>query len=84
MLGFAPTASLAGLGEKLGMDPRIGQRRAVDCARSPFSQEQWACSILSMTHQRLPHTGTTHRKHTLGVRGLVWEAYVAYWSGFPL
>jgi hypothetical protein len=25
MLGFAPTASLVGLGEKLGTDPRIGQ-----------------------------------------------------------
>jgi hypothetical protein len=24
-IGFAPTASMAGLGEKLGMDPRIGQ-----------------------------------------------------------
>jgi hypothetical protein len=27
---------------------------------------------------------TTHRKRTLGVRGLEWEAYVSCWSGFPL
>ncbi len=84
MFGFTPTASLAAIGEKLGMDPWIGQRRAVDCAGSPFSQEQWACSILSMTHQRLPHTGTTHRKHTPGVRRLEWEAYVSCWLGFYL
>jgi hypothetical protein len=74
---------LAGSGEKLGTDPRIGQRRAMDCVRSPSSQEQWVCSILSMTHERLLHTGTTHRKRTPGVCGLVWEAYVACWSGFP-
>jgi hypothetical protein len=84
MLGFAPTASLAGSGEKLGTDPRIGQRRAVDCVGSHSSREQWACSTLSMTRKRLPRTGTTHRKRTPGVRGLVWEAYVACWSGFPM
>jgi hypothetical protein len=84
MLGFAPTASLVGLGEKLGMNPRIGQRRAVDCVGSPSSREQWACSTLSMTCERLPRMGTARRKRTLGVRGLAWEAYVTCWSGFPL
>jgi hypothetical protein len=39
---------------------------------------------LLMTRERLPRTGTTRRKHTPGVRGLAWEAYVSYWSGFPL
>jgi hypothetical protein len=34
--------------------------------------------------ERLSRTGTTHRKRTLGVRGLEWEAYVACWSGFLL
>jgi hypothetical protein len=34
--------------------------------------------------ERLSRTGTTHRKHTSGVRGLEWEAYVVCWSGFPL
>jgi hypothetical protein len=27
--------------------------------------------------------GTARRKRTPGVRGLVWEAYVSCWSGFP-
>jgi hypothetical protein len=84
MLGFASTASLAGLGGKLGTDPRIGQRHAVDCVGSPSSQEQWACSTLSMTRERLPRTGTTHRKRTPGIRGLAWEAYVTCCSGFAL
>jgi hypothetical protein len=57
MLGFAPTASLAGSGEKLGTDPRIGQRRAVDCVGSPSSREQWACSTLSMTHKKVTTYG---------------------------
>jgi hypothetical protein len=84
MLGFAPTASLAGSGEKLGTDPWIGQRRAVNCVRSPSSQEQRACSTLSMTRERLSHMGTAHRKRMPGVCGLAWEVYVACWSGFPL
>jgi hypothetical protein len=82
MLDFAPTTSLAGSGEKLGTDPRIGQQRAVDCVESPSSLEQWACSTLSMTRERLPRTGTAHRKRTPDVRGLAWEAYVTCWSGF--
>jgi hypothetical protein len=84
MLGFAPTASLAGSGEKLGTDPRIDQRCAVDCVGSPSSQEQWACPTLLMTHERLPRTGTARRKRTPGVRGLTWEAYVTCWLGFSL
>jgi hypothetical protein len=76
MLDFAPTASLVCSGEKLGTDPQIGQRLAVDCVGSPSSQEQWACSTLSMTHERLPRTETARRKRTVSVRGLAWEAYV--------
>jgi hypothetical protein len=34
--------------------------------------------------ERLSRMGTTHRKRTLGMRGLEWEPYVACWSGFPL
>jgi hypothetical protein len=84
MLGFAPTASLAGSGEKLDTDPRIGQRCIVDCVESPSSREKWACSTLSMTRERLPRMGTTRRKRTSDICGLVWEAYMACWSGFPL
>jgi hypothetical protein len=34
--------------------------------------------------ERLSRMGTTHRKHTPGMCGLEWEAYVVCWSGFPL
>jgi hypothetical protein len=40
--------------------------------------------MLLMTHERLPRMGTTRRKRTPVVRGLALEAYVLYWSGFPL
>jgi hypothetical protein len=36
MLDFAPTASLAGSGEKLGMDPRIGQPVRCGLCQKPF------------------------------------------------
>jgi hypothetical protein len=32
---------------------------------------------LSMTRERLPRTGTTHRKRTPGVCGLAWKVYVS-------
>jgi hypothetical protein len=84
MFGFAPTTSLADSVEKLGTDPWIGQRRTVDSIGSPDSQEQWDCSTLLMTHERLPHMGTARRKCTPGIRGLAWELYMACWSSFPL
>jgi hypothetical protein len=36
MLGFAPTASMVGSEEKLGMDPRIGQPTCCGLCREPF------------------------------------------------
>jgi hypothetical protein len=36
MLGFAPTASLAGSGEKLGADPWIGQSARYGLCQEPF------------------------------------------------
>jgi hypothetical protein len=51
---------------------------------SIFSHEQCIRPTLSMTHEGLLCTGTAHRKRTSGVRGLTWEAYMSYWSGFPL
>jgi hypothetical protein len=59
-------------------------RCVVDCVRNPFSREQWLCPTLSTTRERLPCTGTACRKRTSDVRGLTWEVYVSYWSGFPL
>jgi hypothetical protein len=35
-VGFASTASLVGLGEKLGMNPRIGQPLCCGLCREPF------------------------------------------------
>jgi hypothetical protein len=51
---------------------------------STFSREQCICQTLLTTRERLPCMGTVRRKRTLGVRGLVWEAYVSCWSDFPL
>jgi hypothetical protein len=39
MLGFAPTALLIGSGEKLGMDPWIGQPACCGLCREPFFSE---------------------------------------------
>jgi hypothetical protein len=39
---------------------------------------------LLMACERLPHTGTAHRKHAPDVRGLTWEAYMSCGLGFPL
>jgi hypothetical protein len=49
-----------------------------------FLRSSGICPNLSMPRERLPRTGTARRKRTPGVRGLVWEAYVSYLSGFPL
>jgi hypothetical protein len=43
-----------------------------------------ACFDFVGASERVSRMGTTHTKHTPGVRGLEWEAYVACWSGFPL
>jgi hypothetical protein len=71
-----PPASLASSREKLSTDPRIGQP-----ACCGLCQELWD---LSTSHKRLPRTRTARRKRMSGVRGLVWEAYMSCWSGFPL
>jgi hypothetical protein len=43
-----------------------------------------ACFDFLGASERLSRTGTGRRKRTPGVRGLEWEAYVAFWLGFPL
>jgi hypothetical protein len=43
-----------------------------------------ACFDFVRVSERLSRTGTARRKRMSGVRGLEWEAYVAFWSGFPL
>jgi hypothetical protein len=57
MLGFAPTSSMVGSGEKLGTDPRIDQSTCYGLCQEPFSRKQWPYSPLSMTREWLPRTG---------------------------
>jgi hypothetical protein len=84
MFGFAPVASRLAWERNWVRIHRSINRCDVDCVGSPFSREQWHCSTLSMTCERLSRMGTTPRKHTPCVHGLAWEAYVSCWSGFPL
>jgi hypothetical protein len=42
-----------------------------------------ACFDFVGASERLSRTGTTHRKHTPGVRGLEWEVYVVCCRVFP-
>jgi hypothetical protein len=80
-----PPTSLAGSGEKLGTDPRIGQPACCRLCREPFFlRSSGICPNLSASHERLPRMRTAHRKRTPGVCGLTWEVYVSYWSSFPL
>jgi hypothetical protein len=79
MLDFAPTTSLDGSGEKLGTDPWINQPTCCGLCREPFSREQWPCSTLLMTVQKIATYMDYRRKRTRGVRGLAREAYVSYW-----
>jgi hypothetical protein len=43
-----------------------------------------ACFDFMGANERFSRTGTAHRKRTLDVCGLEWEAYMACWSSFPL
>jgi hypothetical protein len=79
-----PTASLAGLGEKLRCVPQTTQRGWEVKLGAFFLRSSSIHPTLLMTYVRLPRTGTARRKHTLGVHRLAWEAYVSCWSGFPL
>jgi hypothetical protein len=63
---------------------RSVSRRAVDCVGSPFSWEQWLCPTPSVIQERLPSNGSARWNRMPSVRGLAWEAYVLFWSGFPM
>jgi hypothetical protein len=58
-------------------------RRAVNCVGSPFSREQWPCSTLLMTSQKVAICGPREicmvEGHTWTERGKL----VACWSSFP-
>jgi hypothetical protein len=52
--------------------------------RSTFLGSSSIHPTLSVTHKRLPRTGTARRKRMPGVRGLACEVYLSCWSDFPL
>jgi hypothetical protein len=65
---FTPTASMAGTGEKLGMDPRIGQPARWGLCREPFFSGAGALSIAvedftKGCHIRGPLAGSVRRAY---------------------
>jgi hypothetical protein len=72
------------LGEKLGSGPADHSVGLGDVLGAHFLGCSRVRPTLLMACERLAHTGTAHRKHTPGVRGLMWEAYVSCGSGFPM
>jgi hypothetical protein len=76
------TASMVGLGEKLGTN-RGSLSRAGGCVGSPSSREQWICSNLLMTLQKVAICGPREIRmilyHTRTERG----KRVVCWSVLP-
>jgi hypothetical protein len=65
------------LGEKLGGGPADHSAELGVVSGALFLKSSRVRPTLLMACKRLPRTGTAHRKHTPGVRGLAWEAYVS-------
>jgi hypothetical protein len=78
-VGFAPTASLVGLWEKLDTDPWIGQPSCYG-----LCQEQWPCSTLLMTTWKVAIIGPCEIRMVKGYTRTEREKCMACWSGFPL
>jgi hypothetical protein len=72
------------LGDKLGGGPMDQSARLGVVSGALFLRSSSVRPMLLVACKRLPRTETACRKRTLGVHGLVWEAYVACWSDFPL
>jgi hypothetical protein len=72
------------LGEKLGGGPTDHSAGLGIVSRALFLGSSRVCSTLLMACERLPHTWIARMKHTWGVCGLAWEAYISCVSGFPL
>jgi hypothetical protein len=72
------------LGEKLGGGLVDHSAELGVVSGALFLRSNRVCPTLLVAYKRLPRTGTTRRKCTLGIHGLAWEAYVSCWSGFPL
>jgi hypothetical protein len=72
------------LGEKLGGGPAdhlAGLRVVLEVL---FLESSRVYPTLLMACKRLPRIGTAHRKRTLGVHGLAWQACMSCWLVFPL
>jgi hypothetical protein len=72
------------LGEKLGGGHVDHSAGLGVVSGALFLKSSRVRPTLLMACERLPHTWTTHRKRTSGVRGLAWEAYVSCGLGFSL
>jgi hypothetical protein len=71
------TASMAVFGEKLGGGP-VGHLVGLGVMSGAlFLRSSRIRPMLMMACERLPHTWSAGRKHTLSIRGLAWEAYVS-------
>jgi hypothetical protein len=75
---------MAVLGEKLGGGPADHSAGLGVMSGALFLGSNRVHPTLLLAYERLPCTGTAHRKRTSGVHGLAWEAYVSCWLGFPL
>jgi hypothetical protein len=75
---------MAVLGEKLGGGLADHSARLGVVSGSLFLGSSRVRLMLLVACERLPRTGTAHRKCMPGVRGLAWETYMSCWSGFPL
>jgi hypothetical protein len=75
---------MAVLGEKMGGGPADHSARLRVVLGALFLGSSRAHPTLLRACKTLPRTGTTHKKRTPGVRGLMWKAYVSCWLGFPL
>jgi hypothetical protein len=70
--------------EKLGGRPVDHSAGLGVLSGALFLRSSRVCPTLMMACDRFPRTWTACRKHTRGVCGLTWEAYVLCVSGFPL
>jgi hypothetical protein len=75
---------MAVLGEKLGGGPADHSVGLGVVSGALFLESSRVRPMLLMAYERLRCTRTARRKRALGLRGLVWEAYMSCWSGFPL
>ncbi len=72
------TASMTVMEEKLNGGLVDRSAGVLEIVSGPlFLRSSGICPNLSVSHERLPRTGTARRKRTPGVRGLAWEAYVS-------